>query len=139
MPRYASKYSKQEESTIRFNILEALDELGKFNGVTINTIKSTNPYALILNGITAQKVAVELNRLIDSGMVVKEINKGKAVRYMLRENYIKLIEQGKEVEVKGYGYGDYRDNKEENEEEEVELICTRILANPSSLLEAPMW
>lgn len=139
MPRYKSKYSKQEESSIRFNILEALQELAKFNGIDINTIKTTNPYALVLNGITSQKIAVELKRLIDSGMVVKEIARGQTVRYMLRENYLTLQEEGKAKKV--YGYGDYRDNKveeEEEEEQEINLICTRLAANPNKVTE-PMW
>ena len=138
MPRYQSKYSKQEESSIRFNILEALQELAKFNGIDINTIKTTNPYALVLNGVTSQKVAAELKKLIDAGMVVKEIVRGKTVRYMLRESYLALQKEGK-VE-KAYGYGDYRDKKVEEEEEEIasSIIGARLEAYPNKVFEY-MW
>lgn len=139
MRRSSSKYSKQEESSIRFNILEALDELAKFNGIDINTIKTTNPYSLVLNGVTSQKIAVELRKLIDAGMVVKEATRGQTVRYMLRENYISLIEDGESE--KKYGYGDYRDNKVDDsydDEERINIICTRIESNPNRI-EVPMW
>lgn len=135
MPRYQSRYSKQEESSIRFSVLEALQELAKFNGIDINTIKTTNPYSLVLNGVTSQKIAVELRKLIDSGMVVKEVARGKTVKYMLRENYVALQEEGQISKI--YGYGDYRDNKvkDKNDEEEINIICTRIETHPNKVAE----
>lgn len=121
------KYDEKINGTIRCNIIEALEELATFNGIDINTIKNTSPYSIELAQFSTQKIAAELKKLIDYGFVVKQLAKGKTVKYMLRKTYEELQENKKEI--KEYGYGDYRDSKDDfyNEEE----ICYRILNTPS--------
>ena len=128
-----SNYTKEQNSTIRFNIIGALDELAKFNGVDITTIKNTSPYSYELSGVTSQKIAVEMKKLIDYGVVVKESSRGKTVKYMLRSTYIELMEEGK-MQSNQFGFGDYRD--ESNFEDETSL-CTRIMSNRNTRVE--MW
>lgn len=128
-----SNYTKEQNSTIRFNIIGALDELAKFNGVDITTIKNTSPYSYELSGVTSQKIAAEMKKLIDYGVVVKESSRGKTVKYMLRSTYIELMEEGK-MQSNQFGFGDYRD--ESNFEDETSL-CTRIMSNRNTRVE--MW
>lgn len=139
MPVYTSRYSKEKTNSIRFNILMALDELAKFNGIDINTIKNTPPYSSELRGVTSQKIAAELKKLIDSGMVVKGIVRGKTVKYMLRDTYNNLKISGEEIE--DFGYGDYRDNqpKVEYEEEESNIVCERIRLSATRNKYEEMW
>ena len=142
----ASKYSKQKESEIRFNIITALQKLATFNGVDINTIKETYPYSMSLQGVTTQKIAAEMKKLIDGGLVVKGIVRGRTVKYMLRETYKELIKDGK-IDCKEFGYGDYRDNlkyeedmtEEEREEKESEEVCRRIRLSGSRKKYKEMW
>ena len=142
----AGKYSKQKESEIRFNIITALQKLATFNGVDINTIKETYPYSMSLQGVTTQKIAAEMKKLIDGGLVVKGIVRGRTVKYMLRETYKELIKDGK-IDCKEFGYGDYRDNlkyeedmtEEEREEKESEEVCRRIQLSGSRKKYKEMW
>lgn len=114
MRRYQSKYSKQQESTIRFNIMEALQNLAKFQGIDIETMKSTAPYSYELSKVTSQKVSAELKKLVDYGLVVRDRARGKTVKYMLRGTYEDLM-KGEDSD-DNYGYGDYRDEVEPSEE-----------------------
>ena len=135
------KYSKQRESEIRYNILAALQEMATFNGIDINTIKETAPYCFALEGVTSQKMAAELKKLIESGMVVKGTVRGKTVKYMLRQTYKDLIEEGK-LNPREFGYGDYRDNQpkvEYDEEEESEKVCDRIMLSANRNKYEEMW
>lgn len=141
------RYTKQQESEIRFNILSALQEMAQFNGIDINTIKSTPPYSFLLSEITSQKIAAELRKLIDSGMVVKGVVRGKPVRYMLRQTYIDLVKGG-DLDKKEFGYGDYRDSQvdaskpqelEKMTEEESETVCNRILLSAARTQYKEMW
>ena len=139
----AGKYSKQKESEIRYNILAALQELATFNGVDINTIKETPPYSLALNGVTTQKMAAELKKLIDNGMVVKGTVRGRTVKYMLRQTYKDLIADG-QLSAKEFGYGDYRDSQpkaeyEESDEEVSEKTCERIRLSMRRNKYEEMW
>lgn len=139
----ASKYSKQKESEIRYNILAALQELAKFSGIDINTIKETPPYSFALSGVTSQKMAHELKKLIEAGMVVKGTIKGRTVKYMLRQTYLDLIEDGR-LDAREFGYGDYRDNKpkveyDEEDEKESEEICERIRLSATRNRYEEMW
>lgn len=141
-----SKYSKEQNNSIRFNILWALSELAKFSGVDTNTMKNTAPYSMILSSITSQKITSELKKLIDSGMVVKGIVRGKTVKYMLRSTYEKLMSEGK-ISSKEFGYGDYRDlerpyveEDEDDNEEYSNKVCSRIAKvnyNPEDKVD--MW
>lgn len=135
-----SRYTEQMNSEIRFNILSAIEELAKFRGIDINTIKTTSPYSLVLNNVTSQKIAAEIKKLIDYGMVVKGVAKGKTVKYMLRSTYNELMKDGK-IDKKEFGYGDYRDVKEKKEDEdaECEAICNRIAAASLKPKYADMW
>lgn len=128
-----SSYSEQKNSTIRFNIIGALDELAKFNGVDITTIKNTSPYSYELSNISSQKIAAEMKKLIDYGVVVKESARGKTVKYMLRSTYTELMEEGK-MHSNQFGFGDYRD--EDIIEDETSL-CARIASNRNTRVE--MW
>lgn len=137
----AGKYSKQKESEIRYNILAALQELATFSGIDINTIKETPPYSLALEGVTTQKIAAELKKLIEYRMVVKGTVRGRTVKYMLKETYDKLTEEGK-MSSKEFGYGDYRDNQpkvEYNEEEESDKVCNRIMLSVNRNRYEEMW
>lgn len=137
----AGKYSKQKEGEIRYNILAALQELATFNGVDIGTIKETPPYSLALNGVTPQKIAAEMKKFIDNGMVVKGTIRGKTVKYMLRQTYNDLLEEGK-ISSKEFGYGDYRDNQpkvEYDEEEESDAVCERIRLSATRNKYEEMW
>lgn len=143
--RYTTgKYSKQKESEIRYNILAALQELATFNGIDINTIKETSPYCFALSGVTSQKIAQELKKLIESGMVVKGTVRGRTVKYMLRQTYLDLIDEGR-LDAREFGYGDYRDNQpklqydEEENEEESEEICERIRLTITRNRYEEMW
>lgn len=141
-----SKYSKEQNNSIRFNILWALSELAKFSGVDTNTMKNTSPYSMVLSSITSQKITSELKKLIDSGMVVKGIVRGKTVKYMLRSTYEELMNEGK-ISPKEFGYGDYRDLKkpyveedEDDNEEYSNKVCSRIAKvnyNPEDKVD--MW
>lgn len=135
-----SRYTEQMNSEIRFNILSAIEELAKFRGIDINTIKTTSPYSLVLNNVTSQKIAAEIKKLIDYGMVVKGVAKGKTVKYMLRSTYNELMKDGK-IDGKEFGYGDYRDvkKKKEDEDAECEEICNRIAAASLKPKYADMW
>lgn len=135
-----SRYTEQMNSEIRFNILSAIEELAKFRGIDINTIKTTSPYSLVLNNVTSQKIAAEIKKLIDYGMVVKGVAKGKTVKYMLRSTYNELMKDGK-IDGKEFGYGDYRDvkKKKEDEDAECEAICNRIAAASLKPKYADMW
>lgn len=137
----AGKYSKQKESEIRYNILAALQELATFSGIDINTIKETPPYSFALEGVTTQKIAAELKKLIEYRMVVKGTVRGRTVKYMLKETYDKLIEEGK-MSSKEFGYGDYRDNQpkvEYDEEEESDKVCNRIMLSVNRNRYEEMW
>lgn len=140
--RYKSKYSKEQNSSIRYGIVAALQDLATFNGIDINTMQNTPPYSMELSKITSQKIAAELKKLIDLGMVVKEVEKGQRVKYMLRSTYNQLIDEGKIK--KKFGYGDYRDEKppvisdELTKGEEAE-ICERINGAQCRIKYEPMW
>ena len=141
--KYQSKYSKETNSSIRYSIIGALQDLATFNGIDINTMRNTAPYSIELSKVTSQKIAAELKKLIDLGMVVKEVARGKTVKYMLRSNYTSLVEEG-EVKAGKFGYGDYRDEKpspviEEFTEEEERLLCERIDGAQCRVKYAPMW
>lgn len=140
--RYTTgKYSKQKESEIRYNIITALQELATFSGIDINTIKETYPYSLVLSGVTAQKIAAEMKKLIDGGIVVKGAVKGKTVKYMLRTIYTELIKEGK-MTTKEFGYGDYRDELkyvEDDEEAETEAVCERLRRAAPRIRTDFMW
>lgn len=134
----SSQYSERVNSTIRFNILEALQELATTQGITIKEMQTTYPYSIELNGITSQKMTVELRKLIDSGMVVKSNKnvKGNApMKYMLRSTYNDLNFTEQEDET--YGYGDYRDDNLTEEEEEA--ICERLRAAANRTIYEDMW
>lgn len=135
-----SRYTEQMNSEIRFNILSAIEELAKFRGIDINTIKTTSPYSLVLNNVTSQKIAAEIKKLIDYGMVVKGVAKGKTVKYMLRSTYNELMKDGK-INEKEFGYGDYRDvkKKKKDEDAESEAICNRIAAASLKPKYTDMW
>lgn len=136
-----SKYSAQRESEIRYNILAAIQELATFNGVDIATIKETSPYSIALSGVTPQKIAAELKKLVDCGMVVKGVVRGKTVKYMLRGTYNDLIESGK-INNREFGYGDYRDDrpsKEDEEEYNEKLVYKRIKNSASRPKYQDMW
>lgn len=140
----SSKYSAAKSSEIRFTIMTALDELASFNGVDLNTIKSTPPFSLALEGVTTQKMAAEIKKLIDSGMIVKGIVRGRTVRYMMRTTYNELLKSGKITE-RSFGYGDYRDDvidepNDNDEDDDVDDdgsddytdgVCDRLRLNPS--------
>ena len=126
------KYSKETNSAIRFNIIGALQELANFNGVDINTIKTTSPYSYELNQVTSQKIAAELKKMIDLGLVVKGKTKGKTVKYMLRDRYESLIED-KKIDDKSYGYGDYRDDYDED------VVSNRILSTQNRKKYVDLW
>lgn len=119
------KYNAQKSSEIRYNIEMALLELATFSGVDIKKIQTTPPYAMVLNNITSQKIAAELKKLVDMGIVVKEVARGKTVKYMLKSTYDELFKAGK-IQTKQFGYCDYRDNqkaeilgdKEDDEDED---------------------
>lgn len=128
MPRYKSKYSEQKNSEIRYNLLGALHDLTKFNGIDMKTIQSTSPYSLVLNNITSQKLTVEINKLIDYGMVVKGSAKGKTVKYMLRD-YYEDLQKTNVIKPEKLGYGDYRDEKENEEETLIKRIKAASLRN----------
>lgn len=134
--RTNSKYTEQKNSTIRFNIIGALEELATFSGIDIYTIKTTSPYSIELEGITSQKIAVEMKKLIDYGMVVKETSKGKT-KYMLRSTYNDLIESG-DIENGQFGYGDYRDHKPKDDYNEEEM-CRRISFSINRTKYEDMW
>lgn len=143
--RTNSKYTEQKNSAIRFNIIGALGELAKFRGVDINTIKTTSPYSYELSNVTSQKIAAEMKKLIDYGMVVKGVTKGQTVKYMLRSTYTELMNEGK-LKSKEFGYGDYRDlQKEEDEDEEEkelkesEEICRRLISSQHKKKYPDMW
>ena len=126
------KYSKETNSAIRFNIIGALQELANFNGVDINTIKTTSPYSYELNQVTSQKIAAELKKMIDLGLVVKGKTKGRTVKYMLRDRYELLIED-KKIDDKSYGYGDYRDDYDED------AVSNRILSTQNRKKYVDLW
>lgn len=103
-----SKYSEQKNSSIRCQIVAALEELAINRGISIKEIKTTYPYSAELGNLTSQKISVELNKLIDSGIVVKSnVTKG-AMKYMLKERYDVIMDEDFEK----FGYGDYRDGGE---------------------------
>ena len=138
--RYAnkSKTTAQKESAIRFNILAALQEMATFNGIDIQKIKTTEPYSFELNGLTSQKIASELKKLIDYGLVVKEVAKGQTVKYMLRDTYEKLLKDNRK-DIKKFGYGDYRDDVEKMEVAESEKTCQRISYAANRPKYQEMW
>lgn len=138
--RGKSKYSEQQSSEIRCNIIGALSELATFSGIDINTIKSTAPYSLVLGGITSQKISVELNKLVDSGMVVKGHARGKTMKFMLKTVYDEQENKG-DTGIHKMGYGDYRDNiMEEPTEEEISAwSCERIQASADRTMYTEMW
>lgn len=103
-----SKYSEQKNSSIRCQIVAALEELAVARGVSIKEIKTAFPYSAELGDLTSQKISVELNKLIDSGIVVKSNTTKGAMKYMLKEKYDAIMNEDFEK----YGYGDYRDGDE---------------------------
>lgn len=133
-----TKTTAQKESAIRFNILAALQEMATFNGIDIQKIKTTEPYSFELNGLTSQKIASELKKLIDYGLVVKDVSKGRTVKYMLRETYNKLMADNR-TEIKKFGYGDYRDKVKEMEEQEQEKTLARIKSAGARTKYVDMW
>lgn len=133
-----SKTNAQKESAIRFNILAALQEMATFNGIDIQKIKTTEPYSFELNGLTSQKIASELKKLIDYGLVVKEVARGQTVKYMLRDTYEKLLADNRK-EIKKFGYGDYRDDVESMEAAELEKTCQRISYAANRPKYQEMW
>lgn len=133
-----TKTSIQKESAIRFNILAALQELATFNGIDIQKIKTTEPYSFELNGLTSQKIASELKKLIDYGLVVKEVARGQTVKYMLRDTYNKLKKDDLKS-IKKFGYGDYRDTIEQVEQDESEKVCQRIKYSANRTKYEDMW
>lgn len=133
-----SKTNAQKESAIRFNILAALQEMATFNGIDIQKIKTTEPYSFELNGLTSQKIASELKKLIDYGLVVKEVARGQTVKYMLRDTYEKLLKDNRK-DIKKFGYGDYRDDVESMEAAESEKICQRISCAANRPKYQEMW
>lgn len=139
MPRYTSKYSTEKSSEIRYNIIGALDELAIATGIDIHTMQRTSPYSFILGDIPSQKIAAELKKMIDMGLVVKSIAKGKTVKYMLRAQYDALFNQGL-MTIERFGYGDYRDNKKDDEDEdESERVCTRLAVSAGRTRYEDMW
>lgn len=133
-----TKTSIQKESAIRFNILAALQELATFNGIDIQKIKTTEPYSFELNGLTSQKIASELKKLIDYGLVVKEVARGQTVKYMLRDTYNKLKNNDLKS-IKKFGYGDYRDTIEQVEQDDSEKVCQRIKYSANRTKYEDMW
>lgn len=135
MPRYTSKYSEKENSAIRFNIIGALQALGRTQGVSIKAMQTTYPYSVELNRIPSQKISAELKKLVDTGMVVrstKSLRNSGPMKYMLRSIYEDLGFS----DDNSYGYNDYRD---ELTEEEEEAICERLeLASHRTRYE-DMW
>lgn len=139
MPRYnKSKYTAEKSSEIRFNIIGALDELAINKGIDIKTMQTTEPYSFVLNGITSQKITQELKKMVDTGLVVKESARGQTMKYMLRAQYEALFKEG-EVVLNRFGYGDYRDDKDEDDEEVSETVCARIIASAVREKHEPMW
>ena len=104
----ASRYSAETSSLIRFNVMQAIEELAQFNGVDIETIKTSEPYCITLSSVTSQKIAQEIKKLVDSGMVVRS-NKTSPMRYMAKERHERLVKDGYTLTEK-YGFGDYRDS-----------------------------
>lgn len=141
MPNYrSSRYSSQQSSEIRYSMMAAMQELATFTGIDIKTMQNTPPYSTVLNKVTSQKMASELKKLIDTGMVVKGVTRGKTVKYMLRDTYSKLIKD-KGITNRSFGYGDYRDNQDE-EEIEIELserVCDRISLCATKNKYDEMW
>ena len=79
--------------------------------------------------------------VIDNGMVVKGTVRGKTVKYMLRQTYNDLLEEGK-INSREFGYGDYRDNQpkvEYDEEEESDAVCERIRLSATRNKYEEMW
>ena len=96
---------------------------------------------MAFNGVTTQKIAAELKKLIDNGMVVKGVVRGKTVKYMLRQTYLDLVEKG-QLNSREFGYGDYRDNKPKVEydgEEEDIVIDERYDAVVNRTRYEEMW
>ena len=139
MPNYRnSRYSSQQSSEIRYNMMAAMQELATFTGIDIKTMQNTPPYSTVLSKVTYQKMASELKKLIDTGMVVKGVTRGKTVKYMLRDTYSKLIKD-KGITNRSFGYGDYRDNPDEEEIELSERICDRISLCATKNKYDEMW
>lgn len=139
MPRYnKSKYSAEKSSEIRFNIISALDELAINQGIDIKTMQTTAPYSFVLNGVTSQKISQELKKMIDTGLVVKEAARGQTMKYMLRAQYEALFKEGK-MSIGRFGYGDYRDDKDEDDEEVSQSVCARIVSSAVRPKYDPMW
>ena len=131
MPRYnKSKYTAEKSSE--------LDELAINKGIDIKTMQTTEPYSFVLNGITSQKITQELKKMVDTGLVVKESARGQTMKYMLRAQYEALFKEGKVV-LNRFGYGDYRDDKDEDDEEVSETVCARIIASAVREKHEPMW
>lgn len=139
MPRYSkSKYSAEKSSEIRFNIIGALDELAINQGIDIKTMQTTAPYSFVLNGTTSQKISQELKKMVDTGLVVKQAAKGQTMKYMLRAQYDALFKD-KKVTIPRFGYGDYRDNKDADDEEISETVCAKLIASAVREKYEPMW
>lgn len=147
--RYSTKkYSKEKEGEIRCSIFSALQDLATFNGIDINTMKETPPYSLDLQGVTTQKIAAELKKMIEHGIVVKGVVRGRTVKYMLRQTYEDLVSKG-ELSPKDFGYGDYRDNRPKVEYEdddddyddydEDNDVCIRIMSSSDRTMYTEMW
>lgn len=136
--KYTTKrYSEQKENEIRCSIIAALKELANFNGIDINTIKTTAPYSLSLCTVTSQKMASELKKLIDEGIVVKEAAKGHTVKYMLKQTYQNLINDKKFSDPKVV-HKDYLD-KNFLTEEENKKICFKIKLSSERIKYDEMW
>lgn len=76
--------------------------------------------------------------MVDTGLVVKESARGQTMKYMLRAQYEALFKEGKVV-LNRFGYGDYRDDKDEDDEEVSETVCARIIASAVREKYEPMW
>ena len=128
--RKTSKYDERQNSTIRCNVVAALEELAVQRGIDIKTMKETQPYAIELGQFSSQKIASEIKKLVDCGMVVKSTPTKGTMKYMLRDKYEEMMSQNN-VNSK-YGYGDYRDSSNEP------VSCVdRILTNAKTTVD--MW
>lgn len=128
--RKTSKYDERQNSTIRCNVVAALEELAVQRGIDIKTMKETQPYAIELGQFSSQKIASEIKKLVDCGMVVKSTPTKGTMKYMLRDKYDEMML--KNSESSKYGYGDYRDSSDESEN-----CITRILTNAKTTVD--MW
>lgn len=107
----SAKYTATKNATIQQNVMAAIQELAHYNGVDIQTIKDTTPYSIALQGVTTQKIASTIKKMIDIGVLVKGSRPNHTMKYMMRSRYEQLLKDGYTPEEK-YGYLDYRDRPE---------------------------